>query len=67
MQGHVMPANSQDAVPSTAAIAGHPQHPMFVPFPLPFWSERSRAILGTGGQTIRSGRAFRSGSPTQRL
>lgn len=28
----------QDAVPSTAAIGGHPVHPMLVPFPIAFLS-----------------------------
>jgi uncharacterized membrane protein len=31
-----MPADNNDAVPSTAAIFGHPLHPMLVPFPIAF-------------------------------
>lgn len=31
-----MPANDHDGLPSTAAIAGHPIHPMLVPFPIAF-------------------------------
>lgn len=31
-----MPADDHDAVPSTAAIGGHPLHPMLVPFPIAF-------------------------------
>jgi uncharacterized membrane protein len=33
---NAMASNDHDVVPSTAAIAGHPIHPMLVPFPIAF-------------------------------
>ena len=46
---------------STASIAGHPIHPMLVPFPLRSLLVRSSPILFSGGPAWRSGPPLRSG------
>jgi uncharacterized membrane protein len=35
---HEAPARVQEAIPSKASIAGHPIHPMLIPFPIAFLS-----------------------------